>query len=160
MEQREGYKKTKIGWIPEDWESISLGSIGEFLKGKGIAKKDLTEDGIPCVRYGEIYTVHHWVLKKFYSFITSETASQSTKILQDDILFAGSGETVEDIGKAVVYLGDDEAYAGGDIIIFRPKKNQSAFLSACLDTEFSNKQKRKLGQIGRASCRERVLRLV
>jgi type I restriction enzyme, S subunit len=146
MEQREGYKKTAIGWIPEDWEAKSLGSIGEFLKGKGIAKKDLIEDGIPCVRYGELYTVHHWVLKKFYSFVSSKTASQSTKILKNDILFAGSGETVEEIGKAVSYLGDDEAYAGGDTIILRPENAQSAFLSASLGIESSNKQKRKLGQ--------------
>ena len=146
MEQREGYKKTKIGWIPEDWDVEKLGHIGEFMKGKGIAKKDLIEDGIPCVRYGEIYTVHHWVLKDFHSFISSETALQSTKILKNDILFAGSGETVEEIGKAVAYLDDGEAYAGGDTIILRPGKVNSAFLSASLETEMSNKQKRKLGQ--------------
>ncbi len=146
METREGYKKTKIGWIPEDWDVKPLGSLGEFLKGKGIAKKELTEDGISCVRYGEIYTVHHWILKKFYSFISTETASQSTKIFQNDILFAGSGETVEEIGKAVAYLDDHEAYAGGDTIILRPDNTNSAFLSASLDTKASNKQKRKLGQ--------------
>lgn len=27
MEQREGYKKTKIGWIPEDWDVVSFGNL-------------------------------------------------------------------------------------------------------------------------------------
>ena len=140
------FKETKIGRIPKGWGVKILGQIGEFLKGKGIAKKDLIEDGVPCVRYGEIYTVHHWILKKFYSFISSETASQSTEITKGDILFAGSGETVEEIGKAVAYLLEDEAYAGGDTIILRPENVDSGFISACMDTANANKQKRKLGQ--------------
>jgi type I restriction enzyme, S subunit len=146
MEQREGYKKTEIGWIPEDWDVRSLGKLGIFLKGKGIAKKDLIEEGLPCIRYGEIYTVHSWIIKKFHSHITLETATQSAEIQKDDILFAGSGETVEDIGKAVAYLGQGKAYAGGDVIILRPMGVDSAFISACLDIETSHKQKRKLGQ--------------
>jgi len=140
------FKETEIGRIPVGWDVKPLGSIGEFLKGKGIAKKDLAEKGLPCVRYGEIYTVHHWIIKSFHSFISSETASQSKEIRKNDILFAGSGETVEEIGKAVAYLYQDKAYAGGDIIILRPENVDSAFVSACLDTTNSNKQKRKLGQ--------------
>ena len=27
MEQREGYKKTKIGWIPEDWDCLKIKDI-------------------------------------------------------------------------------------------------------------------------------------
>lgn len=140
------FKDTEIGRIPKEWDVRPLGELGVFLKGKGIAKKDLIEDGLPCIRYGEIYTVHNWIIKKFHSFITSETASQSTEIKKDDILFAGSGETVEDIGKAVAFLGQDKAYAGGDVIILRPKNIDSAFISSCLETETSSQQKRKLGQ--------------
>ena len=116
MERREGYKKTELGWIPEDWDVKTLGEVGCFMKGKGIAKKDLTDIGLPCIRYGEIYTVHHWIIKKFFSFIEPEIAKQSFELKKNDILFAGSGETVEEIGKAVAFLSDEKAYAGGDYI--------------------------------------------
>ena len=141
------FKETEIGCMPKCWGIKSLGDIGVFLKGKGIAKKDLLDEGIPCVRYGEIYTVHHWIIKRFYSFIDSKTASQSIQIQENDILFAGSGETIDEIGKSIAYLDNRTAYAGGDTIILRPKINtDSAFLSACLNSESSIRQKRKMGQ--------------
>lgn len=140
------FKDTEIGRIPKGWDVKPLGAIGVFMKGKGISKKDLVADGIPCVRYGEIYTVHHWIIKKFYSFIDIETASQSFEIKHNDILFAGSGETVEDIGKAVAYIGHEIAYAGGDTIIFRGENIHSAFFSAFLNSDKAIIQKRKMGQ--------------
>jgi type I restriction enzyme S subunit len=141
------FKGTKIGRIPASWKIKPLDAIGEFMKGKGIAKKDLLDEGIPCVRYGEIYTVHHGVIKKFYSFIDSKTAGQSFEIQKNDILFAGSGETVDEIGKAILYLGDAPAYAGGDTIVLRPQNNiHSAFLSAYLNSSEAIRQKRKMGQ--------------
>ncbi len=48
MEQREGYKKTKIGWIPEDWELNSVKDICD-VKGRigfrGYTKQDLVKKG-------------------------------------------------------------------------------------------------------------------
>lgn len=41
-----GYKKTKIGWIPEDWGEYRLGEICPVFKsGEGITSKDITEVG-------------------------------------------------------------------------------------------------------------------
>ena len=67
QEIKPGYKNTKIGWIPEDWELNTLDEIGSFIKGKGISKSDLVEKGIPCIRYGELYTQHDYVIKQFDS---------------------------------------------------------------------------------------------
>lgn len=33
-EAKVGYKKTKLGWIPEDWEVLMLGDVVDFLDGK------------------------------------------------------------------------------------------------------------------------------
>jgi type I restriction enzyme S subunit len=98
------YKNTSIGLVPNDWEVKRLGEIGIFSKGKGILKAQVLESGLPCIRYGEIYTTHHFVIKEFKSYISEEVASESQEILRGDILFAGSGETIDDIGKAVVYM--------------------------------------------------------
>jgi type I restriction enzyme S subunit len=145
-ENRPRYKKTKIGCIPEEWEVKPLGEFGSFSKGKGISNSDKKNSGVACVTYGEIYTRHNFIIKEFYSFIDIETAKKSQRIRKDDILFAGSGETLDDIGKCVAYTKEIEAYAGGDIVIFRPKGVNSTYLSYSLNSNLLIRHKRKLGQ--------------
>ena len=134
--------------IPEGWQEIRLGDVGEFSKGKGIAKKDLSETGIPCVRYGELYTAHHFHIKNYHSFISTKVACESKKLSQGDILFAGSGETLEEIGKCASFLDSNEAYAGGDVIIMSPnqRKFNSAFLGYYLNSALVRRQTHRLGQ--------------
>ena len=133
--------------IPEGWSVSHLGDLGTFSKGKGILKEQVISKGFPCIRYGEIYTTHDFIIKEFSSFISDGVATESKEIKNGDILFAGSGETVEEIGKAVAYIGNDKAYAGGDVIILSTKKNiNPECLSYALETDFVKKQKRVLGQ--------------
>lgn len=133
--------------IPSDWEVKKLGNMGSFSKGKGILKSQLCVEGLPCVRYGELYTTHNFVIREFKSYINEEIASESREIKKGDILFAGSGETIEEIGKSAVYLGDKKAFAGGDIIILSTKQEINAeYLSYALESDFAKKQKRVLGQ--------------
>lgn len=131
---------------PSDWKSKKLGDLGRFLKGKGISKADTSDSGIPCILYGEIYTKHHVFIKKFKSFIDEQTASMSMQIEKGDILFTGSGETKEEIGKPVTYLYDKEAFAGGDIIILRPRNVNSLFLSYLLNSNELVRERAKLAQ--------------
>jgi len=145
-ENRPGYKKTKVGWVPEDWEVKPLRSVGLFSKGKGISNSDKKETGIPCITYGEIYTKHDFNIKEFQSFIDTETTKTSQRIKKNDILFAGSGETLDDIGKCVAYTKNVEAYAGGDIIIFSPTGVESVYLSYSLNSDLITRHKRRLGQ--------------
>ena len=120
---------------PPDWKILKLGQIGSFSKGRGIAKADLQDTGIPCIRYGEIYTSHHHTVKNFHSFISRETANCSRKLGFNDLLFAGSGETPEDIGKAVAYRLPDEAYVGGDVVILSvPEKYRSDYIAYFLNS--------------------------
>jgi len=133
--------------IPSDWKVMQLGQLGTFSKGKGILKEQVIKEGFPCIRYGEIYTRHDFIIKDFKSFISENLAEESKEIKNGDILFAGSGETVEEIGKAVAYIKDEKAYAGGDIIILSTKKETNvSCLSYILETDFVKKQKRVLGQ--------------
>ena len=140
-------KNTEIGLLPEDWDVKSLSEIGVFSKGFGITRNQAQSGNIPCIRYGEIYTTHHNYIRRFCSYISQEIANTSTKLKTGDILFAGSGETKEEIGKAVAFVGREDAYAGGDIIILSPKINVSSlFLGFVLNNENSVKQKSSLGQ--------------
>lgn len=143
---KEGYKQTEIGLIPQDWEVKQLSEIGIFSKGKGVRKDESQSGEIPCIRYGEIYTHHNNYVKKFNSFISSEVSENAKKIKNGDILFAGSGETKEEIGKCIAFINDFEAFAGGDIVILSPKDSNSLFLGYILNTSLINKQKSSKGQ--------------
>lgn len=133
--------------IPDGWNVFLLGELGTFSKGKGILKEQVVSEGLPCIRYGEIYTTHDFIIKGFRSFISEDVAIESKEIKKGDILFAGSGETVEEIGKAVAFIGDEKAFAGGDVIILSTRKDVNPeCLSYALETDFVKRQKRVLGQ--------------
>jgi type I restriction enzyme, S subunit len=141
------YKDSPLGKIPGDWEVKTLGELGTFSKGKGILKEQVIFEGLPCIRYGEIYTTHDIIIRDFKSFINEDIAKESKVIKSGDILFAGSGETTEEIGKAVAYTGDEIAFAGGDVIILSTKKEVNVeCISYALETDIAKKQKRVLGQ--------------
>jgi type I restriction enzyme S subunit len=144
MENTKDFNDTRI---PSDWEVKPLSELGTFSKGKGILKEQVVSEGLPCIRYGEIYTTHDYIVREFKSFIGEDVANESMKIKQGDILFAGSGETAEEIGKAVAYIGNEKAFAGGDIIILSTAVEVNAeCLSYALETDVAKKQKRVLGQ--------------
>jgi len=138
--------RAKPGLGAPGWVVKRLGDIGMFTKGSGIKKDEVVEHGLPCIRYGEIYTHHNDHIRAFNSFITPATAKQSQRIEKGDILFAGSGETAEEIGKCVAYLWDDEAYAGGDIVILRPSGQSSEYLGYLLNHSSVVTQKARMGQ--------------
>lgn len=140
------FKLTAIGAIPADWEVLSLKEIGSFLKGKGISKSEIQDGGLPCLTYGELYTRHNDVIKRFTSFISEESAKNSTELKFGDILFAGSGETLKEIGKSSAFVDDFPAYAGGDIVILRQTSQNPYFLGYLLNNGIVSKQKHRLGQ--------------
>ena len=39
-----------------EWKEERLDEIAELSKGVGISKEQLSEDGEPCILYGELYT--------------------------------------------------------------------------------------------------------
>lgn len=141
-----GYKQTEVGVIPEDWEVKTLSEIGRFLKGKGIKRDDVADDGVPCIRYGEIYTRYNDYVFNPVSRIPESVASKSEPLKYGDLLFAGSGETAEEIGKCIAYLSKGSAFAGGDIVILRPDDQDSLYLGHLLNHDVVVQQKARLGQ--------------
>lgn len=120
-----------------------LQDMGMFSKGLGIKKDEANSGDIPAIRYGEIYTNHHEVIRSFRSSVSPLVAQNSRKLRSGDILFACSGETKADIGKCVAFTGKQDAYAGGDIIIFSPNKDilDSTWLGYYLNAPEVRKQK-------------------
>lgn len=138
--------KRRLPGFRGKWEVKWLGDLGSFLKGSGVTKDEALSGNLACVRYGEIYTWHNDYIKDFRSWISPNVAATAIRLQKGDILFAGSGETKEEIGKCAAFVGDIEAYAGGDIIILRPDKGDPLFLGYYLNTEPIKRQKASKGQ--------------
>ena len=133
-----------IGLIPEDWEIKRIKNLIEtFTKGSGITKEEVFLDGdTPCVRYGEIYTKFNISFKECFSHTKKEILPSLRYFKYGDLLCAGTGELVDEIGKTIVYLGKDKCLAGGDIIILSHSQNQDPkFLSYALNSHYIQAQR-------------------
>ncbi len=149
MRKYDSYKDSGIEWIgeiPSHWKKLRLAFNGKFFKGKGVSKGDLSIDGIPVLLYGDIYTKYELKTARLERHIPIEIAQNSFPIEKGDLLFAASGETPDEIGKCICYLGEGEAYASGDVIVFRQKQNDSIFLSYLFNSYKVNEQKAKLSK--------------
>ena len=136
-----------LGEVPAHWDVRRLGQFGTFSKGNGGNKEDEVPAGIPCIRYGDLYTTHQYFIFNSRSFVSSETAKSYTQLRFGDVLFAASGETVEEIGKSAVNLLRSKACCGGDVILFRPKREVEprylGYSTDCLPAAF---QKATMGR--------------
>lgn len=110
-----------LGEVPEHWDVRPLGRIGALFKGNGGNKGDEVAFGIPCVRYGDLYTRHEFFITRSKACVPADRAEAYTRIRYGDVLFAASGETEEDIGRSSVNLIEGEARCGGDILVLRPE---------------------------------------
>lgn len=139
--------KKRLAGFSGKWVEKRLGDCGSFSKGAGISRAQANSGNIPAIRYGELYTTHQDYVKAFETFISEDVAKTSTRLTRGDIVFACSGETKEEIGKCAAFIGDEVAYAGGDLIIFSPTDGyDSLFLAFELNAPFCSSQKAAAGQ--------------
>ena len=143
-------KDSGVGWlgdVPDHWEVRRLGQIGRFSKGNGGNKEDGESVGVPCIRYGDLYTTHTHFILKSRTFVSMEKAKDYTPITFGDVLFAASGETIDEIGKSAVNLMQSEACCGGDVILYRPKRQVEArYMGYATDCRPAVVQKAKMGR--------------
>ena len=116
------YLNLRFSGFNDNWNELTLNDIATFSKGKGISKNDISEEGIECVRYGELYTNYSEIIKN----IDSKTNLDKNNLVlseKGDILIPCSGETAIDLATASCVKKEDVAI-GGDITII--KTNQYA----------------------------------
>jgi len=128
-----------------EWINNKLGEIAEFLKGKGISKSQLDENGkTECITYGELYTQYGELIDK----VKSRTSLSTDNLViskANDVIIPASGETHLDIATASCVLRKDIAL-GGDLNIIRAKTN-GVFLAYYLN----NSRKNKIAQLAQGS---------
>ena len=112
----------------EEWEECRLGEIGKLYKGVGISKDQLSDNGEPCILYGELYTKYK---SEVINEVISKTNISDNKLVRsnaNDVIIPCSGETAEDIATARCVLNDN-VLLGGDLNIIRLHKDNGLFMS-------------------------------
>lgn len=126
-----------------DIPMVTLKEIAtDIYRGSGIKRDQVTMEGIPCVRYGEIYTTYNTWFDECVSHTQLEYVPSPKYFEYGDILFAITGESVEDIAKSVAYVGHEKCLAGGDIVVLKHKQNPR-YLAHVLATQQAREQKSK-----------------
>ena len=120
---------------------VKLSDISiEMYRGSGIKREQVTTEGIPCVRYGEIYTSYNVLFSECKSHTDLALINNPKYFEYGDVLFAITGESIEDISKSIAYMGKEKCLAGGDIVVM--KHNQDPrYVAYALSTKDAIKQK-------------------
>lgn len=120
----------------------TLGEIGEFVRGRRFTKEDYVEDGIDCIHYGDIYTKYGTFTENAVSHVRTEMASNLRFAQPGDLVIAGVGETVEEVAKAVAWLGEGKVAIHDDCFAFRHSLNPK-FVSYWFQTTAFHTEKNK-----------------
>lgn len=129
--------------IPNTWRWVKFKDIGTFARGNGIKRSDIVQKGIPCIRYGEIYTSYKYKFNKAISFISEEKAITLKQAKKNDLLFTLTGESEYEIAKTITYLGDEKLFIGGDMGLFTNHNENPLYLTYYMYSSFAIKYKAK-----------------
>ena len=130
--------------IPDSWEWVRGSSLGEIVRGSGIKRTETVETGLPCVRYGELYTTYNISFTEAVSFIPEDIDSKCRHFSCGDVLMTLTGENKPDIAKAVAYLGETPIAAGGDLAYWAHHGLNPLYLVYVLNSPYAINRKVEL----------------
>ena len=139
------YYRNKLLTFDENDERVKwmkLGEIGTFVRGNGLQKKDFTETGVGCIHYGQIYTYYGTSTDTTKSFVPYELAQKLTKVKSGNLVIACTSENIEDVCKAVVWLGEEDIVTGGHACVFAHNEIPK-YIAYFFQTEYFFQQKKK-----------------
>ena len=110
-------------------QRVPMGRVGEFIRGRRFTKADVVTEGIPSIHYGEIYTTYGIAASEAVSHVREDLASQLRYAKPADVVIAAVGETVEDVGKAVAWLGTTDVAIHDDCFLYRSTALNPKFVS-------------------------------
>ena len=111
-----------------EWERDSLMNIASISKGSGISKEQLSDSGLPCILYGELYTKYKSeVITDIYSKTDIETKGLVSS-MANDVIIPCSGEAAIEIATARC-VPMSNILLGGDLNIIRLNGHDGRFFA-------------------------------
>jgi hypothetical protein len=102
----------------EGWMSAPLSESGTLTRGRRFVKSDYVASGLGCIHYGQIYTDYGASARRTVTYLPESLRSSMRLAQHGDLIIAGTSENVEDVGKAVAWLGEDDVAVHDDCFIF------------------------------------------
>jgi len=121
---------------------MALGEVGSFIRGRRFTKEDYADEGIPCIHYGEIYTRYGVSADKTVSHLKSDIPTSLRYAMKGDVVLTDVSETVEDVGKAMAWLGDHDVAIHDHCYAYRHSLNPS-FVAYYMQSVRFQKEKRR-----------------
>lgn len=140
--QYQYYRGALLVFGDQDVRWATMAEVGEFFRGRRFTKNDFDAEGVACIHYGDIYTQYGTAATETVSRVRSDMVSTLRFAKPGDLVIAGVGETVEDVGKAVAWLGDGEVAIHDDCFVFRHSLNPK-FVSYYFQTAAFHAEKNK-----------------
>lgn len=128
---------------PDGVEYKTLGDVATISRGGNFQKKDFTEQGNPCIHYGQIYTRYGLFTDKTLTFINDECFAKQKYAEPNDIIMAVTSENIEDICKCVAWLGTEKVAVSGHSAIIHHSLDPK-YLTYFFHSQHFFNQKRKL----------------
>ena len=131
---------------PDGVEYKLLDEVAELKRGSGMPKKMFTDAGIPAIHYGHIYTKYGIYTKVAAAYVDKANSQKLTLVYPGDLVVANTSENLEDVGKAVTWLGESVAVTGGHATVVRSSVMNTVFLSYYFRTEEFSRKKQRYSQ--------------
>lgn len=114
---------------------VQMGTVGEFIRGRRFTKNDVVDAGIPSIHYGEIYTSYGISATETVSQVRADLRPQLRFAKPGDVVIAAVGETAEDVGRGVAWLGSTDVAIHDDCFLFRSAVLDPRYVAHYLRTE-------------------------
>lgn len=120
----------------------ALGELGDFVRGNGLQKSDLKEEGFPAIHYGQIHTHYGIWADSTKSFTDPVLAAKLRRARPGDLVIATTSEDDASVAKATAWLGSVEAAVSGDAYIYRHSLDPR-YMAYFFDSGSFREQKRR-----------------
>lgn len=128
---------------PEGVEYKPLGSFARLVRGSGMPKTDFSESGVGAIHYGQIYTKFGTATAEVIAHVPEEKAKKLAVVNPGDVIVANTSENLEDVCKAVAWVGDSDIVTGGHATVIKAPEQNAKFISYYMATGQFNKDKRR-----------------
>ena len=102
------YREALFASPTENLELKTIDEVATIWRGRRFVKDDILSEGVPAIHYGEIYTKYGLSATRAYSYLDAALASKLRFAKTGDVVLVSAGETIEDIGKSFVWLGEED----------------------------------------------------
>ena len=126
-----------------DCPRVPLGSFARLVRGSGMPKTDFSESGVGAIHYGQIYTKFGTATAEVIAHVPEDKAKKLAVVNPGDVIVANTSENLEDVCKAVAWVGDSDIVTGGHATVIKAPEQNAKFISYYMATGRFNKDKRR-----------------